>query len=429
MTLENQTSTRIRATNRLSALRVAKLKAPGLYEDGGGLRLVVTEKGVKRWALRICINGRRVERGLGVWPDVSLETARDKSSKMRAAAKEGRDLRTELRVDRLRRAVTFADAFEAFFATRKQTFSNGKHVQQWENTIRRYVLPVIGKRPVAEITAAEVLGVLQPIWFTKPETASRVLQRVRAVFDSAILRGHRERASPCIGITGELGASHRKVAHHVALPWIEVPQFVRTLRDRSAMKATLLAFEFLILTAARSGEVRGALWCEINLQKRIWTIPGSDPLTKRRMKSGATHVVPLSDAAMLVLKKARELGSINLVFPGTNGEAISDNTLSKLMRDAEVSGTPHGFRSSFKDWAAEKGVRDEVSEAALAHADVNAVRAAYRRTNYLEERRLVMQQWGEFVSSECGSELKQTATTSLDYGFLTLNPSFLCRKL
>jgi integrase len=195
------------------------------------------------------------------------------------------------------------------------------------------------------------------------------------------------------------------------------------------MKATLLAFEFLILTAARSGEVRGALWCEINLQKRIWTIPGSDPLTKRRMKSGATHVVPLSDAAMLVLKKARELGSINLVFPGTNGEAISDNTLSKLMRDAEVSGTPHGFRSSFKDWAAEKGVRDEVSEAALAHADVNAVRAAYRRTNYLEERRLVMQQWGEFVSSECGSELKQTATTSLDYGFLTLNPSFLCRKL
>ena len=264
------------------------------------------------------------------------------------------------------------------------------------------MFPVIGNRPVAEITAAEVIEVLKPIWFSKPETAARVLQRIKATFDSAILRGTREKANPCIGITRELGTDHRKVAHHRALAWEAVPAFVRSLRSREMRPVTRLLFEFLILTAARSGEARGALWNEIDLTARTWTIPASDPVSGRRMKAGAMHVVPLADRAVEILQEARKLHEGRLVFPGTKGQPLSDNTLSKLMRDGGVPGTPHGFRSAFKDWAAEIGVRDEVSEAALAHADRDKVRAAYRRTRYLDERRILMQRWAEFL---IGSEL------------------------
>ena len=389
---------RVRTTNRLTALKVTKLKEPGLYEDGGGLRLVVTDKQVKRWALRLTINGRRVERGLGVWPDVSLEKARVKAIELRSAAKDGEDLRAAAKVERSRRRVTFEDAFNVYFAIRRQKLSNGKHVAQWQTTMATYAFSTIGRRPVADIAAAEILDILQPIWFKKPETSARVLQRLKAVFDSAILRGTREKANPCIGITGELGTDHRKVVHHAALPWKEIPHFVRTLRSRPASPATRFAFEFLILTAARSGEVRGALWSEINLNDLIWTIPGSDPSSGRRMKSGETHVVPLAERAVAILHEARALHEGGLIFPGSEGQPLSDNTLSKLMRDLKLDGTPHGFRSAFKDWAAETGVRDEVSEAALAHADTNRVRAAYRRTRFLEERVLLMQAWADFVS-------------------------------
>ena len=388
---------RIRAAHRLSAVKVSKLRKPGLYEDGAGLRLVVTDKGTKRWALRLTINGHRVERGLGIYPDVGLDDARQKAVELRRAGKNGRDASTEEKLKR-RSCSTFAEAFEAFFAVREQQLSNGKHVQQWRNTMRDYVLLQIGRRPVADVTAAEVIDVLKPIWFTKPETASRVLQRLKAVFDSAILRGTRERANPCIGVTGELGTDHRQVRHHAALPWQHVPQFVHDLRQRAAMPTTKLVFEFLVLTAMRSGEARGALWQEIDLERRLWIVPGMDPVTGRRMKSRQTHIVPLSDRAIEILREARELHAGPVVFAGTRGQPLSDNTLSKLMRDAGVAGTPHGFRSAFKDWAAEAGVRDEVSEAALAHADPNAVRAAYRRTRFLEERIELMHRWAEFVT-------------------------------
>ena len=215
-------SKRVRAFHRLSALKVAKVKEPGLYEDGGGLRLVVTDKGTKRWIIRLTINGRRVERGLGLYPDVSLDAARERASTLRGAAKKGQDAHIEEKLKR-RSASSFAEAFVAFFDVRQKQLANGKHVQQWQNTMRDYVLPHIGSRPVAEVTAAEVLHILKPIWFTKPETARRVLQRLKVVFDSAILRGARERANPCIGVSNELGTDHRKVRHHGALPWREVP--------------------------------------------------------------------------------------------------------------------------------------------------------------------------------------------------------------
>lgn len=391
-------TTRVRAKHRLSAVRVSKVKQPGLYEDGGGLRLIVTDKGVKRWALRLTIRGRRVERGLGIWPTVNLEEARGKADQLRRAAKDGRDARLDEKLESRRQAVRFRDAFDQFFEVRRQRLSNGKHVQQWQNTMRDYVFPVIGSRPVAEITAADVIEVLKPIWFDKPETAARVLQRIKATFDSAILRGSREKANPCIGITRELGTDHRKVTHHRALPWQDVPAFVRSLPSRAMTPLTRLLFEFLLLTAVRSGEARGALWCEIDLPGRTWTIPASDSATGRRMKGGAMHVVPLSDRALEILLEARKLHEGQLVFPGTKGQALSDNTLSKLMRDEGVPGTPHGFRSAFKDWAAESGFRDEVSEAALAHADRNKVRAAYRRTRFLDDRKTLMQCWAEFVA-------------------------------
>ncbi len=404
--------TRVRAAHRLSAIKVSKIKTPGLYEDGAGLRLVVTDHGTKRWALRLTINGRRVERGLGVYPDVGLDDARRKAIELRGGAVDGRDIRAEQKLRR-RAGQTFEQAFENFFEVREQQLSNGKHVKQWRSTMRDYVFPRIGKRPIADISAAEVIDVLKPIWFKKPETASRVLQRIKAVFDGAILRGTRERANPCIGVTRELGTDHRSVTHHAALPWQDVPTFVQSLGGRRALAVTKLALGFLVLTATRSGDVRGALWQEIDLVRKTWTIPGGDPVTGRRTKTGETHVVPLSDRALAILYEALRLtgaaapGELNgdaLIFPGSKGQPLSDSTLSKLMRDANIGGTPHGFRSSFKDWCAESGVRDEVSEAALAHADPNAVRAAYRRTDFLAERTGLMQLWADFVFSAGASK-------------------------
>lgn len=400
MPLDGEIKSRLRTAHRLTALKVAKLKVPGLYEDGSGLRLVVTTVGTKRWVLRLTINGHRVERGLGVWPGVSLDDARRKAAPMRQAAKDGIDIRKEQRRLSKAKGVSFTQAFEEFFTIRKQHLSNGKHVQQWQNTMRDYVFPTIGKRPVADIIAGEVIDVLKPIWFSKPETAGRILQRVKATFDSAILRGTREKANPCIGVAQELGSLRRTVHHHPALPWCEVPAFVRMIRKSTSSETTRLLFEFLILTVARSGEARGALWQEIDLVQKTWSIPGFSAETGRRMKNRETHIVPLSKQAMRVLKKVRKLyPQASLIFPGANGAPLSDNTLSKLMRDAAVAGTPHGFRSTFKDWAAERGIRDEVSEAALAHSDRDKVRAAYRRTRFLDERKILMQNWSNFV---CG---------------------------
>lgn len=385
---------RVRAANRLSALKVSKLKEPGLYEDGAGLRLVISEKGSKRWVVRVTINGKRVERGLGIWPTISLEDARAEADRFRRAARTGQDARVEHRRERNKAGSTFRSVFEAHFEIRRQHLKNAKHVQQWESSMRDYVFPTIGDLSVSDISADDVLSVLKPIWFTKPETASRVLQRMSAIFDSAILRGLRERANPCVGVRAELGTSHRVVQHHPALPWREVPAFVVNLRGMKALDATKLALEFLILTACRSGEVRNAPWSEFDIPARLWKIPAA------RMKGNVEHSVPLAGRALEILTAARELHECPLVFPGTNRRALSDNTFSKLMRDAGMMGCPHGFRSSFKDWAASSGVRDEVSEAALAHADPNKVRGAYRRTKFLEERVELMARWAGHVLNE-----------------------------
>ncbi len=392
-----------RTQNTLTALAVAKQNRPGLYGDGAGLSLVVTAAGVKRWELRLSASGHRRQLGLGLYPAVSLEDARRNASALRE------DFRRDARPPSGRRpteavdcrpadVMSFRAAFEDFFEMKGPQLSNPKHAAQWRSTMEAYVFPSIGRRPIADISAAEVIDILKPIWNDKPETAKRVLQRMRVVFEAAIVRGNRQSAAPTIGVKSMLGARARSAqAHHAALPYADVPAFVLALRTLAGLPATRLAFEFLILTAARSGEVRGATWGEINTATATWTVPGP------RMKSRDRHIVPLSDRAVEILRAARDAypGSA-LVFPGAKqGRPLSDMTLTKALRSAELGGkaTAHGFRSSFKDWCAEFAqVRDDVSEAALAHAIPNKVRAAYLRTNFLDERRTLMQRWSDYLS-------------------------------
>jgi integrase len=392
------------AINRLTHLRATKIKTAGVFEDGGGLRLVVGANLNKRWVVRVTINGQRKERGLGSFPTISLDQARAKAADFRAYAKQGRDLGFERKVAEAK-SITFKQAFKAFYAVKAKSLSNEKHAKQWSSTMETYVFPKIGARPVAEINSGEVLKVLAPIWFDKAETARRVLQRMEAVFKSAILRGCRTLASPCIGVAQELGTRHRKVEHHASLPWTEILEFLDAVNQRQCLNSTRLALEFLILTASRSGEVRGAVWTEVFLAEKEWRIPAL------RMKGRTLHVVPLSDRAIEILKEVKVgHSSCDLIFPGHDGKPLSDMTFTKLIRDMGYGdrATAHGFRTSFKVWAAEIAkVRDEVSEACLAHKIPEKVRAAYLRTDFLEVRRSVMREWAyAFSKRNCNSTIK-----------------------
>ena len=299
------------------------------------------------------------------------------------------------------RPVTFRAAFESYFEMKEQQLSNPKHAGQWRSTLEAYVLPAIGATPVASVTPAQVIDILKLVWTDKPETAKRVLQRMRVVFEAAIVRGDRLAAAPTTGVSTVLGQRKRSSQHHhAALPYTQVPAFVARLRSLPARLSTRLAFEFLILTATRSGEVRLASYAEMNEADRTWTIPA------QRMKAREAHVIPLSSRALEILALLGDARPpADLLFPGRNlGQPMSDMTLTKLLRDAGLAGqaTAHGFRSSFKDWCAERmKVRDEVSEAALAHTIPDKVRAAYLRTRFLDERRDLMQAWSNYVTQKC----------------------------
>lgn len=388
-----------RTQNRLTAIAVEKQRKPGLFADGAGLSLVVTEHGVKRWELRVRTGARRRQLGLGLFPEVSLDAARRKAGEIRRAVEAGGGIPQRERPKPLPRAVTFRDGFLGYFDMKEQQLSNRKHAAQWRSTMETYVFPTIGGRPVADVTAAEIIYILKPIWNTKPETAKRVLQRMRVVFEAAIVRGDRTSAAPTTGVSTVLGGRRNvRQSHHAALPFCEVAAFMMRIRQLSGWPATRLAFAFLVLTAARSNEVRGAHWDEIDRANGLWVIPAA------RMKARDPHVIPLSARALEVLDVARvAFPDDDLVFPGTKpGRPLSDMTLTKVLRDAGLGGraTAHGFRSSFKDWCAEIAkVRDEVSEAALAHKIPNKVRAAYLRTSFLDERRMLMDDWSTYVAS------------------------------
>ena len=377
----------------LTAIQIRSFKEPGRYSDGEGLILNLISPGRGSWMVRVQANGKRRDIGLGALADIGLGEAREAARKIRKDTRAGIDVLAERKKERIV-VPTFQDAATQVHAEQKAAWKNGKHQAQWIATLETYVFPALGDRLVAEIEGPAIRDVLSPIWLTKPETARRVRQRIGAVLDWAYAKGFRSSEAPMRSLARGLPRQPKKQGHFAALPFADVPAFLTLLRDR--LTVGRLALEFLILTAARSGEVRGCSWSEIDLKARLWTIPGE------RMKAGKMHVVPLSGEALDVLERAQLLRSpvSDLVFPGQNPKrTISDMTLLKVLRDRNAGVTVHGFRSAFRDWVAEEtDYPGEVAEAALAHATPNKVEAAYRRTDFLEKRKALMADWAAFCS-------------------------------
>ncbi|KQS02423.1 hypothetical protein ASG11_15540 [Sphingomonas sp. Leaf357] len=380
---------------KLTALKV-KTCGPGRYVDGQGLMLVVKESGSRSWQLRVQANGKRRDIGLGSADHVTLTGARERAVETRKQIRAGEDPVEAKRVSRriLAALPSFEGAAVAVHDERKSDWKNPKHEAQWLSSMKSYAFPAIGSMPIDKVTAGHVRDLLMPIWQSKPETARRVLQRVGIVLDWGHAKGHRPSEAPMRSIRIGLPKQTTQASHFASLPFSQIADLMTKLGDRDT--AGRLALRFLILTAARSGEVRGATWAEIDLANELWTIPGS------RMKAGRQHVVPLSPAALTVLELAAGLRKGRLgepIFPGMSDRPLSDMTLTKVLRTA-IGGkwTVHGFRSSFRDWVAEETTYpDGVAEMALAHAVPDKVVAAYRRTIFLEKRREMMGVWAATI--------------------------------
>lgn len=378
---------------KLTAMGVKNLTEPGRYSDGEGLILKLAAKGKGSWIVRVQTNGKRRDIGLGPLSELPLADAREAARALRKEVKAGVDVLAERKKEALV-IPTFSDAAKLVHEEHKAAWKNGKHQAQWIKTLETYAFPSLGDKLVSEIEGPAIRDALSPIWLTKPETARRVRQRIGSVLDWACAKGFRETEAPMRSVLPGLPRQPKKQGHLAAMPYQELPAFFTWLRGRSSVGR--LALEFVILNASRSGEVRGACWNEIDLNKKLWTIPAE------RMKAGTAHVVPISEAALDVLKRAKAFRSpvSNLVFPGQNPRRqLSDMTLLKILRDKGDDYTVHGFRSSFRDWVAEKtNYPGEVAEAALAHTIANKVEAAYRRTDYLEKRKPMMADWAKFVA-------------------------------
>ncbi len=379
---------------KLTAAQVRNLKTPGRYMDGDGLALVITAPQKGYWVLRATVNGRRRDIGLGSLDLVKLAEAREAAIDMRRDIQRGLDPVAERKRQKIE-ILTFKAAAKKVHAEQTASWKNGKHQDQWLNTLESYAFPKLGDRLVNDIEGPLIREVLLGIWLSKPETARRVKQRIGVVLDWAYANGMRSTEAPMRSLNRALPRQPKKDGHFAAMPYEDVPAFIQHLRKRNSV--TRLALEFLILTAARSGEVRGAKWSEIDLEGKLWTVPAD------RMKVGKKHTVPLTAAAINVLERARPFYAecSDLVFPGRNVlRPLSDMTLLKVMRCAELPFTVHGFRSAFRDWAAERSsFPGEVAEAALAHTVANRVEAAYRRTDYLDKRKLLMKDWEDFAVS------------------------------
>jgi integrase len=389
----------------LSQARIRSLKEPGRYADGNGLYLVVEPSGAKRWVLRTVVQGRRRDIGLGGLTLVSLAEAREKALTYRKLAREGED---PLALRRKARTVvpTFAQAAERVYEEHRASWKNPRHAQQWINTLQQYAVPVIGDRRVDEIDTPEILKVLGPIWLTKQVTARRVRQRIGTVLDWAKAAGFRSGENPINGLKRGLPKQSARDEHLAALPYTQVPRFMDLLRASSGSGVARLAFEFLILTAARTSEVLLATWSEIDLPTRVWTVPAE------RMKAGREHRVPLSDRTVEILLRARELSPTSpYVFPGASGrKPFSNMVFLRMLRHMKIDATVHGFRSAFRDWAAEQtSAPREVAEAALAHTNKDKVEAAYRRSDLFDPRRNLMTQWAQFL--QAAEERPGTART------------------
>ncbi len=397
--------------HRLSALAVARMSKPGLYADGAGLYLRISRGASKAWVFRFMLDGKAREMGFGGLQKVGLGEARKKAIDARLMLSEGRDPLEHRRESEERQSaaqrlaaassMTFDDCAEAYIRAHEAGWRNDKHRQQWRNTLATYVSPVLGKVSVHKIDVALVMKVIEPLWSDKTETASRLRSRIEAILDWAGVHGYRSGENPARW-RGHLDhllparSKVRKVKHHAALPYTEIGAFMKDLRQREGAAAA--ALEFLILTAARSGEVIGAYWPEINLSTRMWIVPAT------RMKNGREHRVPLSSAAIAALNRVQGW-SDEYVFPGLDANVpLSNMALLMLLGRMNCGGiTVHGFRSTFRDWAAERtNSPNEVVEMALAHSIVSKTEAAYRRSDLFDKRRLLMDAWATYCSKPEG---------------------------
>jgi integrase len=391
-----------RMRKQLSALDVSRINKPGRYADGGGLYLQVAPGGSKQWLLRYMLNGQARQMGLGGVGDWKLAEARERARRFRQQLAEGIDPIEARRGERQQamaeraKQITFEDAAAKYIAAHQAGWKNAKHAEQWSATLKSYAHPVIGGLSVAAIDTAHIMQVLDPIWTTKTETASRVRGRIEAVLDWAAARNFRKGDNPCRW-KGHLSkllpkpSQVRAVQHHDAMPYADVPAFMALLRERDDISAR--ALEFTILTAARTGETIGATWNEINFAEKLWTIPAS------RIKAGREHRVPLADRVIELLEALPRLEGNEHVFPGIReGQGLSNMAMLELLRGMDgINGfVVHGFRSSFRDWAGEEtAFQREVIEAALAHRLKDKAEAAYRRGDALAKRRRLMQAWAD----------------------------------
>jgi integrase len=400
-----------RAIGKLTALKVERAKQPGMYGDGGGLYLRVTNDGTKNWVYRFMLNGRPRWMGLGPVALFGLQEARGKALDHRRKRHEGIDPIDFRRAQRLRerleaaKAMTFQQCAESYITSHRAKWQNEKHAAQWPATLTTYAYPSIGALPVQKIDTGLVCKVLEPIWTTKPETAKRVRGRIEAVLDWARVREYRTGENPARwrGHLDKVLPAHSKdeVKHHAALPYGELPGFMIALREQQGVAAR--ALEFTILTAARTGETIGARWSEISLAEKVWIVPAG------RMKAKKEHRIPLSARALAILAEMqahrpggdRRGAPDAFVFPGGKaGRPLSDMAFLMLLRRMGRDDlTAHGFRSSFKDWASERtNFPSEVVEMALAHAISNKVEAAYRRGDLFEKRRRLMDAWADYCA-------------------------------
>lgn len=390
-----------RKAKELSALEVNRLTTPGLNFVGGvaGLALQVMPSGARSWILRVMVGGKRREMGLGGFPDVPLAAAKEAARAARLKIKEGIDPINDAKakhsaLSAARAAsVTFSEAASAYISVMEAEWSNSKHASQWRNTLTTYAFPVIGNIFVREVEQSHVMRVLEPIWLSKTETATRLRGRIENILDWARVRGYRSGENPArwrghLDMLLPTPGKVQKVEHLPALPFDELGAFMVELRQQEGAGAR--ALEFAILTAARSGEVRGATWGEIDLVDATWSIPAI------RMKAKREHRVALNDEALNLLKSLQHSG--DLLFPNKNGEKLSDMTLTAVLRRMKRSDiTAHGFRSTFRDWCSERtNYPRDVAEMALAHVIGNKVEAAYRRGDLFDKRRLMMRDWGKF---------------------------------
>ena len=385
--------TKPRGRHPHKALSAAFIRSasPGRHADGNGLYLYVQPSGARSWIQRLVIRGRRRELGLGSVALVSLAEAREKARTNRKLAREGGDPLAEKR--RARGVPTFAEAAAKVVEQQKAGWRNPKYPRAWLSSLERFAFGRIGKMPVTEVTGADIYEVLAPIWHVKPPTARTLRRRMRAVLEWAVAMELRP-DNPCDRVGRVLGPQNDVVRHMKALPHREVAAALGTVRASDSLPVVKLAFEFLVLTAARWGEVRWAVWPEMDHREGVWTVPA------KRMKANRKHRVPLSGRALEILDEAQRLDEeSSIVFARGHGRELAEKQVRQMLERLGIAAVPHGFRSSFRDWAAEETDHPrEVVEAALAHIVKNKVEAAYMRSDLFERRRRLMHEWSEYVT-------------------------------